>query len=74
MSDIFTNAWCDCCGEITAHHVLGQRRLECSDCDTTRESDPNQEFPPGTPAPICPMCNGDGFVRVDVAFPPKEGA
>ncbi len=77
MTDIFSNAWCDCCGEITAHIHLGQRRLECTTegCHETRDADANQQFPPNTPVPLCPTCLGSGYARIDDAyFAPKEGS
>lgn len=75
MTDIFDSAFCEVCGEITAHYVLGQRRLECSDCHETRDADVNQQFPPNTPVPLCPTCLGSGYARIDDAyFAPKEGS
>ena len=63
MSDIFETAFCSVCGEPTAHHVLAQRRLECSECSETREASPNQMWDPLSFDPTCPTCLGTGVVR-----------
>lgn len=57
MTDIFDTAFCSACDAPTAHHVLGQGRLECSDCHDLRDAGPNQMWDPLASGPA--LTNGD---------------